>query len=187
MSDEILKNLGPLAKLAGTWEGSKGDDVAPADDRTKTENNKFRERMTFVPMGPTNNHDQVIYSLEYTTTAWRLGETEPFHKEVGYWHWDAKAKQVMKSFLVPRGMTILAGGTAEPDAKQFEMAADLGSSTCGVCSNKYLDMEFQTVRFELKVTFHADGSFSYEEDTQLKIKGQSAIFHHRDKNTLRLV
>ncbi len=29
MTDEIIKNLGPLAALAGTWEGDKGDDTAP--------------------------------------------------------------------------------------------------------------------------------------------------------------
>jgi len=28
MSDEIIKNLGPLAPLAGTWEGDKGIDVS---------------------------------------------------------------------------------------------------------------------------------------------------------------
>ena len=30
-----------------------------------------------------------------------------------------------------------------------------------------------------------DGSFTYEEDTQLKIRNQKDIFHHTDKNTLR--
>jgi len=38
--------LGPLAGLVGTWEGEKGDDTAPSDDRG-TENNKYKERMVF--------------------------------------------------------------------------------------------------------------------------------------------
>ena len=46
MTDEIIKNLGPLAPLAGIWEGNKGDDTAPSNDRG-TETNKFRERVTF--------------------------------------------------------------------------------------------------------------------------------------------
>ena len=29
MTDEIIKNLGPLAPLAGIWEGGKGNDTAP--------------------------------------------------------------------------------------------------------------------------------------------------------------
>ena len=33
MSEEIIKNLGPLAALAGKWEGDKGDDIAPDDDK----------------------------------------------------------------------------------------------------------------------------------------------------------
>jgi hypothetical protein len=43
------------------------------------------------------------------------------------------------------------------------------------------------VRYELKITVHDAQSFSYEEDTQLKIKGQPDLFHHRDKNTLKRV
>jgi hypothetical protein len=184
MTDEIIKNLGPLAPLAGIWEGDKGDDTAPADDRG-TETNKFRERMTFEPMGPVNNHEQVLYGLRYTTTAWPSGASDPFHEELGYWLWDAKAKQVLRCFMVPRGVTVIAGGTVEPDARSFELAADAGSQTYGICSNKFLDKEFKTVRYELKITIHDDQSFSYEEDTQLQIKGQKDLFHHIDKNTLK--
>lgn len=186
MSEEIIKNLGPLAALAGTWEGEKGDDTAPSDDRG-TETNKFRERMTFVPFGPVKNHEQVLYGLRYSTTAWRLGEESPFHEELGYWLWDAKEKQVMRCFIVPRGVTVIAGGTVQPDAKSFELSADVGSETYGICSNKFLDKEFKTVIYELNVTIHDDQSFSYEEDTQLKIKNQADLFHHIDKNTLRRV
>lgn len=184
MTDEIIKNLGPLAPLAGVWEGEKGDDKAPDNDRG-VETNKFRERITFEPMGPVNNHEQALYGLRYATTAWRVGATNPFHEELGYWLWDAKAKQVLRCFIVPRGVTVLAGGTVEANAKSFELVADVGSETYGICSNKFLDEEFKTVRYELKVTIHDDESFSYEEDTQLKIKGQADLFHHIDKNTLK--
>ncbi len=184
MTDEIIKNLGPLAPLAGIWEGDKGDDTAPSDNRG-TESNKFRERMTFEPMGPVNNHEQVLYGLRYTTTAWPLGASDPFHEELGYWLWDAQAKQVLRCFIVPRGVTVIAGGTVEPDARSFELAADAGSQTYGICSNRFLDKEFKTVRYELKVTIHDDQSFSYEENTQLQIKGRKDLFHHIDKNTLQ--
>jgi len=184
MTDEIIKNLGPLASLAGIWEGGKGDDTAPSDDRG-TETNKFRERMTFEPIGPVDNHEQKLYGLRYATTAWRLGEDSPFHEETGYWLWDVEAKQVLRCFIVPRGVTVLAGGTVEPDAKSFKLAADAGSETYGICSNKFLDKEFKTVHYELRITIHDDQSFSYEEDTQLQIKGQKDLFHHTDKNTLK--
>jgi hypothetical protein len=51
MQPDLLSKLGPLAPLAGVWEGEKGEDVAPSDDRG-TEHNKFHERMTFEPTHP---------------------------------------------------------------------------------------------------------------------------------------
>ena len=46
MDADLVAQLGPLAALAGVWEGDKGADVAPSDDRG-TEENKFHERITF--------------------------------------------------------------------------------------------------------------------------------------------
>lgn len=186
MSEEILGKLGPLAALAGVWEGEKGADVAPADDRG-LENNRYRERLVFVPFGPVDNHEQSLFGLRYTTTAWRLGADEPFHEETGYWMWDAAAEQVFRCFIVPRGITVLAGGTVEPDARSFELVATLGSTTYGICSNPFLDREFRTERYELRVTLHDDGSFTYEEDTQMRMPGRAELFHHTDQNTLRRV
>ncbi|MCG8425545.1 MAG: heme-binding beta-barrel domain-containing protein [Proteobacteria bacterium] len=183
---EELDNLGPLAALVGVWEGEKGNDVAPSDARG-TAHSKFRERMTFEPTGRVDNHEQVLYGLRYATKAWRLGADQPFHEELGYWLWDAGARQVMRCFLVPRGIAVIAGGTVEPGAKSFRLAADLGSETYGICSNKFLDKEFKTVRYELEVTVDDDGSLTYREDTQLKMKGKDELFHHTDENTLRKV
>jgi hypothetical protein len=184
MSEELIKYLGPLALLAGTWEGDKGDDIAPDENPTEIENNKYRERLVLDPFGPVNNHAQTLYGLKYSTTAWRLGADSPFHEELGYWLWDPSEKQVMRCFMVPRGVTVIAGGTVEPEAREFNLAAEVGSETYGICSNKFLDREFKTVRYELKITVHDGNSFSYEEDTQLQIKGQDKVFHHTDKNTL---
>ncbi len=186
MTAEDIKLLGPLGPLAGTWEGDKGADVAPSDTRA-TAHSKFREHMVFDPIGRVDNHEQVLYGLRYATKAWRLGEENPFHEEVGYWMWDAANKQVLRCFLVPRGISVIAGGTVEADAKVFELAAEYGSSIYGICSNQFLDEEFRTVRYWLKVTVHGDDSFSYEEDTELKMKGREQIFHHTDQNTLRRI
>jgi len=69
---EILENLGPLARLAGKWEGEKGDDTAPSDVR-ESEVNLFIERMIFKPLGNVDSHEQKFCGLRYTTTAWRIG------------------------------------------------------------------------------------------------------------------
>src|SRR5689334_8323003 len=93
----------------------------------------------------------------------------------------------MRCFIVPRGVTVLAGGTVEPNAHSFMLAAEAGSDTYGICSNKFLNENFKTVRYELTLTIHGQDSFSYEEDTQMRVAGLPDIFHHRDKNTLRRV
>jgi hypothetical protein len=186
MGDEDSAKLGPLAPLAGVWEGEKGTDTAPDEDRG-TEINKYREHLVLEPIGLVENHEQKLQGLRYATTAWRLGEADAFHEEVGYWLWDAAARQVLRCFLVPRGVSVIAGGTVEPDATNFDLVAEVGSETYGICSNRFLDEEFKTVRYALKVTIHGADSFSYREDTQLRMKGRPDLFHHTDENTLRRV
>ena len=183
---EPTNELGPLASLLGTWEGDKGHDTAPSADR-KSEITLFRERVTFEPTGRVDNHEQTLFGLRYTKRAWRIGEADQFHEEIGYWLWDASAKQVICCFMIPRGVTVVAGGTVEPSARTFELRAEVGSNTYGICSNKFLDEQFKTVAVTLKVTVESPSTFSYEENTELKIKGQAAVFNHRDKNTLRRI
>ncbi len=67
------------------------------------------------------------------------------------------------------------------------MVADVGSETFGVLSSPFLDQVFKTVCYELQVDIHADGSSSYDEDTQLQIQGKDRIFHHTNANTLTRV
>lgn len=184
ITNEMRNELGPLGILAGVWEGDKGDDTAPSDSRG-TEKNSFRERLVLEPIGAVNNHEQRLYGLRYQTTAWPAGETAPFHEENGYWLWDEKNNQVMRCFIVPRGVTVLAGATVDRGATEFILVAEQGSPTYGICSNKFLDAEFKTLRYELKIKIIDENTFRYEEDTQLKIKGQDVVFHHRDSNTLK--
>ena len=69
---------------------------------------------------------------------WRDAETSPFHTEVGYWLWDPATGEVLRAFAVPRGVTVLAGGTATPDAVTFSLAADLGGTDYTISENQYL-------------------------------------------------
>jgi hypothetical protein len=185
MNDEIIENLGPLAPLAGVWEGDKGVDVSRI--RSKETETKYREKIVFEPLGPVNNGPQKLYGLRYSMTAWRLGEDDAFHEELGYWLWDKDQKQVLRCFMVPRGVLINAGGDAEADSKSFHLSADVGSETYGIMSNKFLDETYKTKKYVLDVTIHDDGKFSYKEDTQLWIPVNEAIFHHTDENILEKV
>lgn len=187
MSEQI--EYGPLRFLIGTWEseGFKGDNRAPDPDR-KVENTKFRQQMIFEPIGDVENHEQLLFALRYHTKAWEEGDDEePFHEEVGYFIWDKTNRQVMKSFIVPRGIAVQAGGDADINGTEFSLKAELGSNTYGLCSNKFLDEEFQTLSYEVTFQFTDIDEFSYEENTRIKIKGQDQVFDHIEKNILKKV
>lgn len=189
MENTNSNDYGPLEFFIGKWKSESwtGENRAPDPDR-KEENTKFRQEMTFTPIGEVENHEQKLFVLEYKTLAWEEGDDEdPFHQEVGYWIWDSENKQVMKSFIVPRGISVIAGGTAEIDARSFQMTAKVGSETYGICSNKFLDDEFKSVQYDVTLQKVDENTFSYDEDTQIIIKGQKDIFHHTEKNVLKRV
>lgn len=179
---EMSAHLGPLAALVGIWEGSDGVDIAPAKDGSRETH--FRERMTFEPIGPVVNGPQTLFGLRYATVAWPLGQEDPFHEEVGYWLWDAERQQVMRCFIVPRGVVVNAGGTTQATANEFCMTAEAGSEVYGILSNPFLEEKMKTVRYELAVTIHEPSKLSYKEDTHLQIAGRPDVFHHTDSNTL---
>lgn len=189
MSNPDVDNLGPLRSLVGVWEGDKGHDLAPSDDaetdRQPVES-LFRERISFEPTGRVDNHEQSLYGLRYSTQAWRLSTGASFHEENGYWLWDAASGLVMRCFNVPRGISLIAGGTATADAKGFKLEADRGSPTFGICVSPFLDREFRIARYTLDVELHDDG-FSYVEDTVMEMPGRDEPFHHTDRNRLRKV
>jgi len=87
--------------------------------------------------------------------------------------------------MIPRGVTVLAGGTAEAAATSFDLMAQVGSPTYGICSNLFLDAEFKTVKYLLKISCTGN-TLTYEEDTQIQMKNKP-LFHHIDKNVLRRV
>lgn len=180
---DLQKQLGPLSTLIGIWEGNKGDDIAPADDRG-TENNKFRERMTFEHAGLVQNHEQNLHVLRYSTKAWRLGEDDPFHEELGYWSWEPSTSEILRCFLIPRGIALIASGKAEATACSFTLKSQSGSRTNGMCVNSFLDREFKMLSYEVTLKILDKNTISYEQDTVLQIPGQAQPFHHTDKNTL---
>lgn len=182
--------LGPLAALLGIWEGEKGTDLAPSD-KPETDRqfatSKYRERMVFEATGRVDNHEQKLFGLRYSTKAWRIGSPDPFHEELGYWMWDPASNLVIRTFMPPRGMTILAGGTAEPDATEFALEAKSGAEDFGICSSPFLLSEFKTVRYTVKVNTSETDRLHYEEHTFMKLKGKEELFDHSDINTLKRV
>ena len=183
---EVGSEFGPLAGLVGTWEGDEGLDVAFQHSRGDIGETRFRKRAEFNPFGPVDNGQQALYSLDYRMSAWRAGENDPFHTEIGYWLWDVADGQVTRSFMVPRGSTILAGGLAQPDATTFTMQAEVGSETYGILSNTYLARSARTVLYQVTVTVEGD-TFSYDQLTTIEHAKMSEPLEHRDTNALHRV
>jgi hypothetical protein len=183
MPAPLPEQLGPLAALVGTWEGDAGIDVAYSNSLGTVSETPYRERATFSPFGPVENGAQVLFGLDYRTAAYRQGEDEPFHTEVGYWLWDAAAGQVMRCFMVPRGSTILAGGAAHADATSFALQAEVGSETYGILSNQYLAMKARTVLYQVTVDL-SNGTFNYESTTTVQLAALDEPLAHTDRNTL---
>ena len=178
--------LGPLARLAGTWEGNQGVDVSYHHAEGEIIETPYREKVELKPFGPVDNGVQQLFGLDYRMAAYKEGEDEPFHTEVGYWLWDAATNQVMRCFMVPRGSVVIAGGTADADATTFTMAASLGVLSYGILSNQYLDENAKTTNYDCTISIDGD-TFSYDETTVYEHYRSKAPIMHTDRNTMSLV
>src|SRR6266849_2668125 len=133
---DTLANLGPLTPLAGIWEGTSGADEHPVVEGT--EQNSFVEHYELQPIDRQTNGPQLFYGLRYHTHIVKPGEVETFHDQVGFWLWEPAASTVVLTLGIPRGQVLLAAGTAEADAREFEVSATTGDDVYGILSNPFL-------------------------------------------------
>jgi hypothetical protein len=177
-----LANLGPLTGMAGIWEGKRGLDVNPKPEGARKQS--YLEHIELQPTDPQANGPQLFYGLRYHTHVVKPGEIETYHDQVGYWLWEPATGAIIHTLAIPRGQVALAVGKANADAKSFEVIATRGSTENGICSTRFLELAFKTIEFRVKVTINADGTWSYDEDTVLSVRGRTEPFHHIDRNTL---
>ena len=133
-----MSEWGPLAALIGEWEGTGGLDSAYSHSRGEVLSTPYLEKVEMKPFGPVDNGSQSLYGLDYHSAMWRDDEAAPFHTEVGYWLYDGATGEVMRGFVVPRGITVLAGGSTAADARSFTMSASQGHRTYAIGENAYL-------------------------------------------------
>lgn len=179
---ETLANLGPLARLAGVWEGQRGVDINPKADGPETR--QYYERIEMQPIDPQANGPQLFYGLRYHQHVNTREEDISFHDQVGYWLYEASTGLIIQTLAIPRGQIAIASGHAEPDAKRLIVRAERGQTEYGICSTSFLDLAFRTDSYELTIDFHDDGAWSYVSDTMLMVKGRDTLFQHRDRNKL---
>jgi len=177
-----LHNLGPLRRLAGTWEGVRGVDVNPKADGP--EQREYFERIVMQPIDPQANGPQLFYGLRYHQHVNTREEDITFHDQVGYWLWEPATGLVLQTVSIPRGQVAIAAGHAEPDARKLVLSAERGQTEYGICSTTFLELAFRTDSYRIEVDFHDDGSWSYVQDTMLMVRGRDTLFEHRDRNRL---
>ncbi len=182
---DTLANLGPLRRLAGVWEGKKGVDLNPKADGP--ERREYIERIDLQPIDPQANGPQLFYGLRYHVHILAPPEQPTFHDQVGYWLYEPATGLIMQTIAIPRGQVVLAGGHAEPDAKTLIVTATRGSTEFGIASTAFLEHAFRTDAFSLTITFNDDGTWTYDSQTTLVVKGYDQPFNHRDRNTLTKV
>ena len=178
---DTLANLGPLRRLAGTWEGRKGLDRSPKAEGP--EERAYIERIVFEPIDPQANGPQLLYGLRYHIHIATEEEDITFHDQTGYWLWEPATGMVLQTVAIPRGQVALAKGQAAPDAERLVLVAERGQTENGIASTAFLEHAFCTDRYEIELTFNADGTLSYVIETTLAVRDQPS-FVHRDVNTL---
>jgi hypothetical protein len=179
---DTLANLGPLRGLAGIWQGTRGLDVKPKAEGPKKQ--AFVERIELQPIDPQTNGPQLFYGLRYHVHVTKPDQVKTYHDQVGYWLWEPATGVIIQTLAIPRAQTALAVGKANRDDTRFELVATRGPTDYGICSTPFLEHAFKTVEYRIVVTVNPDGTWGYEEDTVLMIRGRDEPFHHTDRNLL---
>jgi hypothetical protein len=182
---DTLANLGPLTRLAGTWEGVRGVDLNPK--AAGPERRAYFERIEMQPIDPQPNGPQLFYGLRYHIDIQTREEQTTFHDQMGYWLYEPATGLVLQSLAIPRGQVALAAGRAAADGRSLQVKAVRGQTAYGVCSTDFLEWAFRTDDYTLDITFNDDGSWSYVSDTSLMVQGRTEPFRHLDRNTLTKV
>ena len=182
---DTLAHLGPLAPIAGIWVGQRGLDTSPKPEGP--EKKAYIEHYELQPIDAQANGPQLFYGLRYHTQIFKPGDPETFHDQVGYWLWEPATGALMLTLSIPRGQTAMAVGRADAAARTFRLEAARGSMTNGIVSNPFIEYAFKTMSYVITVTINTDGTWSYEQTTELMIPGQVEPFQHTDRNTLRKI
>ena len=172
-------DYGPLQALVGVWKGGRGLDVAPEPDGS--EDNPYYETITFEVVGDVKNAgSQCLAVIRYHQVVQRQSNDEVFHDQMGYWIWDAATGTVMHSLMIPRAVTLLAGGKQTADGV-LEVAAKAGDEDWGIVQSPFMRDNARTTEFTQKIEV-SEEKLSYSQTTILDIYGK--VFEHTDENEL---
>ena len=182
MSSEL--NYGPLQGLIGRWKGDRGLDIAPEPDGI--EESPFYETISFEGAGDlTNAEQQKLLIVRYHQEVFRKSNDEQFHDQFGYLTWDPATGGITHTFIIPRGVGVVAEGNAETGANgvvTIQVDAPQAAAAQMIAQSKFMNENARTVSFTETIVLDGD-KLTYEEHTILDIYGQRT-FDHIDKSEL---
>ena len=178
-------DYGPLEQLLGTWKGDQGVDIAPEPDGE--ENNPYYETITYEDIGDLSNaEEQKLAAVYYRQLVRRKSNDNVFHDQTGYWIWDGASKTVMHSFVIPRAVSVVAGGTYNGEVDDqgravLELSAKLGDPDWSITQSPFMSRKASSMEFRQKVSV-GEGKMTYSQTTVVDIYGKK--FDHTDDNEL---
>ena len=185
---DVEKVKAALTASMGTYVGN-GTDTFPTPQGPMV--TTYRETMvmgapfqTANPGGP--GMSQNLLCVQYYTQLVNAQTGVPMHQETGFWMLSMETNLFMKAISIPRGITILAGGTWTLDITNgltMMGSAQAGSLTFGISNEPFLNQAAPTESFTTTMV-NTSNSISYKEDSILKIQGQN--FNHTDEANLIL-
>lgn len=174
------EHLGPLTNLVGTWSGNKGVDISPEPDGT--EENAFRETITFKPIGDVDNaEEQELVGLSYHQVVHRIRDNKHLHDQCGYWMWDKASNTVIHTLAIPRGVSVVLEGRAIKTEDGFQFTLKGRNNEGKIAQSAFMSEKALTTSMSMTMTL-SEASLSYELDMDLEIYGRS--FDHLDSSTL---
>ena len=188
MTSANQDDYGPLKNFSGKWEGHQGIDIAPEPDGE--ENNPYYETIIYEDIGSlANAEEQQLAAVYYHQVVRRKSNDEVFHNQTGYWIWDAKNETIMHSFVIPRAVSVVAGGkyNGETDADGhavLNLSAKLGDPDWGIIQSPFMSKKASSLEFRQNVITGND-KLVYAQTTLVDIYGK--VFEHTDNNELNRV
>lgn len=187
MANEETADYGPLEKLFGTWKGDKGMDIAPKAEGQ--EENPYYETIVFEKSGDLENAGtQTLAVARYHLSVREKSNDEVSHDQVGYWLWDKENETIIHSLTIPRGVSVIAGGSfdaakANAEIVTFNVTAKVGEGW-GILQSPFMKEKAKTTEFTQELSVSGN-ELSYTQTMVLEIYGR--IFNHTDGNKLTKV
>ena len=180
--------MGPLEGLIGAWSGDRGRDLSPEPDGT--EDNNYHERIEFdLTRRVSNAEEQKLAVVQYRQVVQRITNDKILHDQCGYWTWSAESEELMHVFSIPRGVAVIAGGTATTGKTGeliFAVSAGAGAPDWMISEAPFMQEKARTTGFSQRLVLAKDASgkdtLSYTQMSLLNIYGRE--FEHTDANTL---